>query len=159
MSDKPKLPIFRIVIRGIVISTMLASRTAASIISPTTWIAGPDEDAIDAPWTNMRDRLDTATPESRALNPDIVALVRSAHSAADREHVVRISYAMASQAEFAALDELWVEVLLTQAGPDAVKLFLAVRAQIDIASQPAVLDGDAAIDSWIWRVQSSGDTS
>jgi hypothetical protein len=159
MTNKPKLPLYKLVIRGVVIGTMVASRAAASIITPALSVPGSDDDAVDRPWSSMRDRLDATTPQDRTLNPDIVALVRSVHGATDREHVMRVSYAMASQAEFAALDELWVEVLLTQAGPEAVKLFLAVRSQIDIASQPAVMDGDAAIDSWIWRVQAGGDTS
>ena len=132
-------------IAGYVITgTAVVAKAAVAAIVPLGVVG---HSAPPTVWGDIRSEFgqpDTA----QKLNPKLVEFVESAVVDDGFEDTIRLSYSMVSFQEVKALDELWVDTLIRNAGSDTIASFMAVRSTID---DVAVRTREDYLERWVWK--------
>ncbi len=148
MKGKSKFLSVSTLVRGLVIGSILVSRAAASVLP--VWSGGSPD--VGVKWAAVRDEVQNAA-RRQTINADIIDLLHGADLDRSLDDAVRMSYAIATNAEIKALDELWVDTIMLRGDSRLMAQYLAMRATLELGP-----DGDsrAYVDEWLWLANGGG---
>ncbi|MEE2946061.1 MAG: hypothetical protein VX444_12865 [Pseudomonadota bacterium] len=135
------------IVKGLIIGAITVTRASAVVTPP----ANPELDELNLNLDQLRGELDGGSMLV-ALRPELEDIIVMADLENDLDFAVRTSYALAEEAEIAALDSRWIDTLIARGNSAQMATYFAVRTSMSIE----IPDTGTNLNWWLWNAWGGG---